>query len=120
MAAGKAKATYWQRGETIDYANATEEKIEAGEILTIGSIIGVAGTEIAPGEVGSAHIEGVYYLPKKEAAEIALGAPVCFKDNAVEDFAEGEVFAGIAVVKAETADATVLVKINAGNSAKKE
>ena len=39
----------------------------AGKGSTIGSIIGVAGTDIEPGDIGSAHIEGVYYLPKKEA-----------------------------------------------------
>ena len=43
------KAKYWHRGEALDYVNATENKIEAGDVLTMGSRIGVAGTDIEPG-----------------------------------------------------------------------
>lgn len=117
--ADKKKATYWQRGESIDYANATGTTIEAGEVLSIGSIVGVAGTDIAPSETGSAHISGVFYMPKKKSQAIDLGAPVCLKDGVIEPYAEGEVFAGIAVAKAEADDEVVLVKINAGSTAKK-
>lgn len=115
-----SKAAYWQRGESIDYTNETGELIEANAILTIGALIGVAGTDIAPGETGAAHIEGVFEMPKKESTEIALGDVVCFKDGAVEKFADGEVPAGVAIAKAAAEDAVVLVKINAGTAAKKE
>ena len=47
------KATYWQRGETIDFKNETGAKIEANTIITLGSRVGIAGTDINPGEVGS-------------------------------------------------------------------
>ena len=40
------KASYWQRGEALDYVNAAETKIEAGTVLTIGKRIGIAGTDI--------------------------------------------------------------------------
>lgn len=42
------KASYWQRGEALDYVNASETKIEAGTVLTIGKRIGIAGTDINP------------------------------------------------------------------------
>ena len=37
-------ATYWQRGETLDYVNGTGTLIPAGTVLAVGSKhIGVAG-----------------------------------------------------------------------------
>ena len=115
-----SKAAYWQRGEAIDFTNSTGEKIEANQIVTVGALIGIAGTDIADGETGTLHIEGVFEMPKKESEEIEAGAVVCFKEGAVEKFADGETPAGVAVAKAEAADAVVLVKINAGTAAKKE
>lgn len=115
-----SKAAYWQRGESIDFANGTGEKIEANQIVTVGALIGIAGTDIAAGETGTLHIEGVFEMPKKESEEIEAGAVVCFKDNAVEKFADGETPIGVAIAKAAAADAVVLVKINTGSAAKKE
>ena len=43
------KALYWQRGEALDYVNATAEKIEANTVLVIGDCIGVAGRDIPAG-----------------------------------------------------------------------
>ena len=108
------KATYWQRGETIDYKNETESPIEAGTILELGDTIGVAGELIPPGGLGSAHIEGVFRVPK-EAEEIALGKVVYLKKDsgkATADKGEDNVRLGHSVAKAESADAEVLVKIN--------
>lgn len=52
------KAEYWQRGETLDYKNTGTATIEANTVVIFGSRIGVAGTDIMPGEVGSLH--GIY------------------------------------------------------------
>ena len=46
-------ATYVQRGEAIDYANATEDMIPANTVVLIGKHIGVTGGDIAPGETAS-------------------------------------------------------------------
>ena len=60
------KAKYRHKGESIDYKNRTETKIEAGDVLTMRGRIGVAGTDIAPGELGSVHVSGVYEFTKKD------------------------------------------------------
>ena len=62
-----AKATYWQRGETLDYPNASGSKIDANTIVVLKTgatgRIGVIGTDIPNGETGSVHVTGVYEMP---------------------------------------------------------
>lgn len=108
-----AKASYWQRGEALDYTNTTEDLIEAGTVLVLGTKIGIAGCDIEPGKLGSVHVEGVYRFAKSDAA-IDLGAAVSY-DSATGKMAAAESGAGNGyAVEAATADATeVLVKINA-------
>lgn len=109
------KATYWQRGETIDFLNETEKTIEAGELVSFGEAVGVAGEDIPPKAVGGLHIEGVYKIPKAEG-EIDNGVRVCLKDGkAKKHDAEGDegcAWLGHAVAKAAAEDEFVLVKIN--------
>lgn len=109
------KAEYWQRGETIDFPNATGEKIEANSIIIVGQRIGVAGTEIQAGEKGSVHVVGVYKFPKAKATAITAGALVYWDKthNYITTTASSNLLAGYAVEAAGENDATVLVKINA-------
>jgi hypothetical protein len=37
------KAIYCHKGESLDYVNGTDAKIGAGDVLTMGGRIGVAG-----------------------------------------------------------------------------
>lgn len=104
------KATYWQRGESLDYVNETMAVIEANTIIDLGTRIGVAGTSINPGEKGSLHVTGVYEIAKTGADEIAMGAAVYFDGSGITNAASGTL-AGYAAEKA-TADAkVVLVKL---------
>ena len=48
-----AKAAFWQRGESLDYKNTGDTKIDANTILLYGSRLAVVGCDIAPGETGS-------------------------------------------------------------------
>lgn len=73
-----SKAAYWQRGESLDYVNDTTAVIEANTIIPIEGRIGVAGTNINPGEKGSLHVTGVYEIAKTGTAEIKMGAAVYF------------------------------------------
>lgn len=109
-----SKATYWQRGESIDYRNEGNVTIEAGTILVIGSRLGIAGCDIAPGAVGSAHIEGVYKFPKGSAA-LAIGANVTYSalSGKVAESGDSDVVQGFVVEAATAADESVYIKINA-------
>lgn len=107
------KAVYWQRGESIDYANSGDAKIEAGTVVELGSLIGVTGCDIAPGEVGSLHIVGVFKFAKGSGA-INAGAGVVVSASTGKAAAAGanDTANGVAI-EAAASDATeVLVKIN--------
>lgn len=123
------KASYWQRGETIDYINDGTETIEANTIIVLGSRIGIAGTDIPPGGKGTLHVTGVFGMPKGSGA-IAAGADVYYLEPdgvitaspAKTAAAESEdaqpvtvnnVKAGFAVQDAAAGDPSVIVKINA-------
>ncbi len=80
-----SKATYWQRGESIDYTNATNQIIDANTIIPIGERIGVSGTVINPGEVGSLHVTGVYEMPKTSTSEIGIGVTVYFDGEGITE-----------------------------------
>ena len=86
-----SKAAFWQRGESLDFTNATTDMIEANTVMTLGSRICVAGTDILPGETGS----------------------ISESDGMITSQAEGGVKAGFAVSGAAADDNKVLVKINA-------
>ena len=105
------KATSWQRGESLDYVNDTEETIEANSIIKLTGRIGVAGTDIKPNEKGSLLVEGVYEIAKTGTNAIAMGASVYFDGEGITDTADSNTPAGFAAAAA-TADATtILVKI---------
>ncbi len=120
------KAFYWQRGETLDYVNNGTETIESGSIIVLGSRLGVAGEDIAPGTKGSLHVEGIFEM-QKGSGEIAAGDEVYYAgtDGLVTAVAAGApaeepedvqavtIKAGFAAEKAASSDTTVLVKINA-------
>lgn len=117
-----SKASYFQRGETLDFTNTGTETIEAGTVLTIGKKIGVAATLIKPGQLGTVDVVGVFYIPKTGTSAIGIGDPVYFDGSGITDAADNGAsgdskvaytLAGYAAADA-SADATeVLVKINA-------
>lgn len=124
-----ATANYYQRGESLDYTNSGDSKINAGTIILFGSKIGVAGCDIAPGETGSLHVEGVFELPKDYAASdkaLTAGQAVYWDNsNSVIKAAVAQVVAagavtteaspvhGYAVAAAASTAQTALIKINA-------
>lgn len=107
------KAEYLQRGEALDYTNTTDAIIPAGSVIPIKTRIGVAGTDIAPGQVGSLHVMGVFTMDKADGKEVAMGEALYFDEgsgNLTTD-ANGNVPAGYAVADAASSDPTVLVSI---------
>lgn len=112
-------ATYWQRGEALDYTNPTDTAIASGEIVTIGSRIGIAGGPIAAGETGAVHVGGVWEMPKTGTAAIAMGTTVYYDGTGITDSetdgAESDptsyVEVGYAAKDAAAADTTILVKL---------
>lgn len=111
-----SKVTYWQKGQTIDYTNpSTETAISAGDVISLGTRVGVAGTDIPAGAAGSVATEGVFIFPHSASgAEIALGATVYWdKENGVITPTSGDntVPAGWCIEACAASAATVKVKL---------
>lgn len=103
-------AKYWQKGEVLDYT--ATDKVANGEVVSLGTRIGVAGEDIAAGETGHLHVVGVFEMAKATGA-ITMGAAVYY-DTAEKNItatASGNVPAGYAAAPAASADTTVLVKL---------
>lgn len=105
-------ANYQQHGSTIDFINSTSDTIKAGQVVSLTTRIGVAGTEIAASAVGSLHVKGVFSMPKATGA-IAIGAAVYYNASTdkITTTASSAVPAGWAIAAAKSEDATVQVCI---------
>ena len=105
------KVTYYQRGETLDYI--PTEKLEAGQVVPIGTRIGVAAEAIPAGQPGHIHVVGVFAMTKANTEEIKLGAAVYYDAaaEAITTTADGNTPAGYAAADAATTATSVLVKL---------
>ena len=108
-----ASAVFWQRGEALDYLNSGSTTIEATTIVLYGSRIGVIGCDIAPGEVGSLHVAGVFRMPKTGTSAIAAGTDVYWDGDGITNASSGNTKAGFAAQAAEASATEILVSINA-------
>ena len=105
------KAVYVQPGKNLDYKNETGSLIEAGSVVQIGNRIGIAGTTIPVGELGSIVMEGIYKLPKKESEVVTLGAELAYEESGMTAATEQKKAVGYAVAAAKAEDSAVLVKL---------
>ena len=108
------KARYVQRGESIDFTPETD--VAAGDIVKIGSLVGVAKLDIKAGELGALALVGVYELEGNGTA-VEAGAVVSVDPTTGKVCAEGASGAvkfGHAVQSAAATDATVLVRLCQG------
>lgn len=105
-------ATYWQKGESLDYLNKTGAAIPAGTVLKLGAHIGVAGTDIPPEGLGSIHMVGVFKIEKKSGVALAVGDPVKFDDEeGIDKDTGGTATVGYVVEAAEADELTAFVKL---------
>lgn len=123
-------ATYYQRGETLDYTPA--ENVANGEVVSLGTRVGVAAAPILAGEQGAVHVVGVFFMPKAEGEAIIQGTAVYYDSAADAITATAEVTvakqsdgdeedttptkientpAGYAAASAAATDSAVLVKL---------
>lgn len=105
------KATYWQKGEALDYKNTTTETIPENTVVAINTRVGVTGTAIAPGETGSLYVCGVFELPKADTTEITMGMLVYSDGDGITATAGDNVPAGYAAQNTAAEAKTVLVKL---------
>ena len=107
-------AEYIQRGESLDYRNSTEELIPAGAIVDLKTRIGVAGMDIAPGELGSIHVMGVFAIPKDTSTEVKLGAALYYDSEGGKLVTDGEGKTPAGYAAADAAEADTAARVNIG------
>lgn len=74
---------YKQPGDVIQYTAGAD--ISSGDVVVIGSILGVALVDIANGSTGSVAIRGVFTVPKVDGAAIEQGDTLSY-DISVDAF----------------------------------
>lgn len=105
------KATYWQKGETLDHTPAAA--VKNGAVVELGTRVGVAGSDIAAGTQGQIHVVGVFEMDKADNEAITMGASLYYDaaNDAITATADGNTPAGYAAANAAANDTTVLVKL---------
>lgn len=108
-----SKATYWQKGEQLDYKNSTTGAIVANTVIKMGSRIGIAGNTINPGDVGSIVMEGVFEMVKTSTNEITAGTDVYYDATAegITEIDASNTLAGYAVQTATASATAIFVKL---------
>lgn len=103
-------AKYWQKGEVLDYK--ASAAVKNGEVVSLGTRIGVAGEDIAADETGHLHVVGVFEM-EKATGDVTMGAALYYSatDKKITTTDSGNVPAGYAAAHAASADETVLVKL---------
>lgn len=104
-------AIFYQLGGAIDYTPATA--VAAGDVVVIGSLVGVAKLDIPANTTGALALTGVYKVSKGTGA-ITAGTVLYWNKSSKQVVTSGSdlpVF-GIAVADAASGDATVLVRLN--------
>ncbi|MCJ0806656.1 DUF2190 family protein [Vibrio vulnificus] len=97
-------------GKTIEFV--ADQAYTSGAVVEIGALIAVVHENVASGEIGVGHAEGVWVLPKSSAVAIAQGELVYLKNGVISKDNTGTL-AGKAWESVEAAVEEIAVKINA-------
>lgn len=105
-------ARYVQKGEAIDYR--PTENVAAGDVIVLGTLVGIARLDIVANTLGSLAIVGCFEAPKA-TGEITAGAVVFWDatNSQVTTTATGNPYLGKAVATAAADDETVQFILNA-------
>jgi predicted RecA/RadA family phage recombinase len=105
---------YVQDGKYLDFTAAAD--VDSGDLVQVGSLHGVAVTDVANGAVGALAMEGVFTLPKLTAAAgdaCTAGGPVYFSSGSVSgsDSSGTRKLVGYSLAAAAQAVTTVQVRL---------
>lgn len=105
---------YVQKGKALNYTPSGAD-VASGDLVIIGTIAGVAKTDIADGKTGAVHICGVFSLPKASGA-VTQGAKLYWSsaNSNVTTTASGNTLIGVAAAAAASGDASIPVLLNVG------
>lgn len=99
---------YIQEGKVIPFTAGAD--VDSGQVVVVGSLVGISMTDVDNGAQGQLAVEGVFEVPAA-AAEITVGAAVYWD-------ADGDPYGGTADSGAATATATDNTKMGHAIAAK--
>jgi predicted RecA/RadA family phage recombinase len=103
-------ASYVQKGDVLDYTPAAA--VAAGDVVVIGSLVGVAPVAIAANAMGSLAIDGVWSMPCSTGATGAQGSAISwYAVSGVAHASTGTAAGKLAKARA-AGDTTVHVVLN--------
>ncbi len=105
---------YVQKADVIDYTNTTENAIKYGDIVVLGSRVGIAAENIAAGAAGGLKIDGAFEVATVTTESFAVGDDIYLDENGKGTKTKGTLTTriGWAIAPKLTAGATAIVKIN--------
>ncbi|HOB43662.1 MAG TPA: DUF2190 family protein [Bacillota bacterium] len=104
-------AKFVSEGKVLRYT--TTPAVARGDVVVIGSLVGVALEDIPAGGTGAVAISGIFEVPK-EAVAVTQGAKLyrLTADGKFTTSTSNSVFAGYAAEAAASGDATVKVLLH--------
>lgn len=111
------EAKFYQDGDRIDYTNSSGSDISAGDVINLGSRIGIALTDIADGETGAVKVEGIFKIAAITGTAFSIGNKLYWDPTN----SQLEVNAGLSAGDASAADGNTgdgtVGSISAGDNA---
>lgn len=108
--------TYIQEGKSLLWTNDTGDAVSSGDVVVIGSSLGVAAVDIADEASGTVTMVGVFTAPKTSGSAITQGDPCVWDVSAgafvpsSTDAEEGDI-TGAAICWADAASAATSVSV---------
>ena len=103
-------ASYVQDGDLLDYTPSSA--VAAGDVVVIGSLVGVAPRAIAANAVGALAVEGVFEIPCATGATGAQGSAISYYATSGVAHASTGTTAGKLAKARLVADTSVHVLLN--------
>lgn len=102
-----------QAGKVLDYANGSTARI-SGEVVVLGTKVGICQTAIAANATGAVMICGVHNVPKLGTDTMAQGANIYWDaaNSRMTTTASGNTLAGVAANAAGASTTSVNVLLN--------
>ncbi len=104
-------ARYIRKGDTIQIYNDSQEVIVYGDVVEISTRIGIAASNINPGQQGIISIVGVYEMLAESEDILAIGETVYLNADGNITKTVSDVVAGIAVESKSSGVSVARVKI---------
>ena len=106
-------AKFIQDGKIIDYKNIGSSKINYGDVIKLGTHVGIAAEDIHVGETGGVRVEGIFEMEAVSPAEFNLGDTLYLDDSNKATNVQGRltIVIGYAVTTKASSETVVKVKL---------